>query len=57
MDGDLQDPPEMVKDFLKKINQGFDVVYGKKKLSLFKKICYKIFYYFFSNFSEVEMPS
>jgi len=60
MDGDLQDPPEMIKDFSEKINQGFDVVYGKRKkrsASLFKKICYKIFYYFFSNFSEVEMPS
>ena len=39
MDGDLQDPPEMIKDFSEKINQGFDVVYGKRKkrsASLFK---------------------
>ena len=31
MDGDLQDPPEMIKDFSEKINEGFDVVYGKRK--------------------------
>ena len=60
MDGDLQDPPELLKDFSKKINEGYDVVYGirkKRKANLFKKICYKIFYYFFSNLSEIEMPS
>jgi dolichol-phosphate mannosyltransferase len=60
MDGDLQDPPELLKDFSKKINDGYDVVYGirkKRKASLFKRVCYKIFYYFFSNLSEIEMPS
>jgi len=60
LDGDLQDPPELLKDFSKKINEGYDVVYGirkKRKINFFKKICYKIFYYFFSNLSEIEMPS
>lgn len=60
MDGDLQDPPELIKNFFTKIDDGYDVVYGirkKRQSNAFKKICYKIFYYFFSNFSEIEMPS
>ena len=46
MDGDLQDPPEMVKDFSEKINQGFDVVYGKRKKEVqvyLKKFVIKFF--------------
>ena len=47
MDGDLQDPPEMVKDFSEKINQGFDSCLWKKKKkevqSLFKKFVIKFF--------------
>ena len=60
LDGDLQDPPELIEDFFKKINEGFDIVYGirKKRITnFFKNYCYKLFYFFFSNFSEVHMPS
>ena len=49
MDGDLQDPPELIKNFFTKIDDGYDVVYGirkKRQSNTFKKICYKIFYYF-----------
>ena len=36
MDGDLQDPPEIILQFAEKIIQGYDVVYGirKKKESI-----------------------
>ena len=59
LDGDLQDPPEMIKDFISKINDGYDIVFGirkKREASLFKRICYKMFYFFFNKFSEVSMP-
>ena len=50
LDGDLQDPPEIIKDFILKANDGFDVVYGirkKREATLFKKINYKLFYFFY----------
>ena len=28
MDGDLQDPPEIISKFIDKIKEGYDVVYG-----------------------------
>ena len=31
LDGDLQDPPELVEEFLKKKSDGYDVVYGIRK--------------------------
>jgi dolichol-phosphate mannosyltransferase len=31
MDADLQDPPELIKDFLQKWQEGFDVVYGQRE--------------------------
>src|SRR3989339_2093847 len=31
MDGDLQDPPEMISDFVKKWLEGYDVVYGVRR--------------------------
>ena len=42
IDADLQDPPELLPKMIKKIEQGYDVVYGKrifrKGESKFKKI-------------------
>ena len=31
LDGDLQDPPEIIKDLVLKADDGFDVVYGVRK--------------------------
>ena len=47
MDGDLQDPPELLPVFLQKLREGYDVVYGirkKRKEGLLKRICYKFYY-------------
>ena len=41
MDGDLQDPPEIIIKFVEKISEGYDVVYGlrnKRKGSFFKNL-------------------
>lgn len=59
LDGDLQDPPETIKDFVSKAKEGFDVVYGirkKRQASFFKKINYKIFYFFYQKLSEISVP-
>ena len=32
MDADLQDPPELIPDMLKKWEEGYEVIYGKRKI-------------------------
>lgn len=47
MDGDLQDPPELIKDLIMKWKQGYDVVYAvrrKREARFFKNIAYKMYY-------------
>ena len=59
MDGDLQDPPEIITKFFDKINNGYDVVYGirsKRKTSFLNKIFYNLFYMIYSKLSEIEAP-
>ncbi len=59
LDGDLQDPPEIIKDFYKKWIEGYDVVYGvraKRETSLLMAFFYKLFYRIFHKMSYVQMP-
>ncbi|MBC7867454.1 MAG: glycosyltransferase family 2 protein [Gloeobacteraceae cyanobacterium ES-bin-316] len=59
IDGDLQDPPELLPQFLEKMEEGFDVVYGvrtNRKEGFFKKACYKIYYRLLKRFSNITMP-
>ena len=60
IDADLQDPPEVIYDMLKKWHQGFDVVYGKrigrKGESFFKKLSAKLFYRILNLLSDVYIP-
>lgn len=59
IDGDLQDPPELVYRFYEKMQEGFDVVYGvrkKRKEVFYKKILYKLFYLFLTSIAEVKLP-
>jgi len=61
MDGDLQDPPELMIDFVKKWLDGFDVVYGvreKREKSLKKKFrfFYHFFYIIFSKMTSFKVP-
>jgi len=47
MDGDLQDPPELIKDMISKWKEGFDVVCAtrrKRKGFFLKNISYKLYY-------------
>lgn len=59
LDGDLQDPPELIKNFVLKAKEGFDVVYGirkKRQATFFKKVSYKLFYFFYHKLSEISVP-
>ena len=59
LDGDLQDPPELIEQFVVKWREGFDVVYGrrvKREASLFMQVAYKAFYRIFDYFSYVPVP-
>jgi dolichol-phosphate mannosyltransferase len=59
MDGDLQDPPELIPDFYKKYQEGYDVVYGirvKRDEVWYMQLLYKLFYRFFSKLSYLHMP-
>jgi dolichol-phosphate mannosyltransferase len=59
LDGDLQDPPELIADFYTKWKEGYDVVYGeriKRDGNRFLVRLYKIFYRIFRNLSYVPIP-
>lgn len=60
MDVDLQDPPELIHDFLAKWREGYDVVYGvredRSQDSKLKALTAKWFYNFFNKMSSVDIP-
>lgn len=59
LDGDLQDPPEVILAFYEKWRQGFDVVYGrraKRETTRLLSLCYKGFYRVFRRLSSVAIP-
>jgi len=60
IDGDLQDPPELIPEMIKKWKEGYEVVYGKrlkrKGESFFKKFTAKVFYRLLNNLTEVDIP-
>jgi glycosyltransferase involved in cell wall biosynthesis len=59
LDGDLQDPPELIESFYERWREGFDVVYGirvKRVATRFLQVAYKVFYRIFRATSYVPMP-
>ena len=59
IDGDLQDPPELIHDFYDLLCNGNDVVYAvrkNRKESLLKRICYKLYYRLQRRISNFEIP-
>jgi polyisoprenyl-phosphate glycosyltransferase len=60
IDADLQDPPEVILEFLAKWLDGYDVVYGVRTErdgeSAFKRSSAKVFYRFFTHMSDTQMP-
>ncbi len=59
LDGDLQDPPELIEKFVGKWIEGADVVYGRRVARDMPPIwglLYKAFYRVFAKFSYVKIP-
>jgi nucleoside-diphosphate-sugar epimerase/glycosyltransferase involved in cell wall biosynthesis len=59
LDGDLQDPPDLIEKFVELWRQGYDVVYGrrvKRETTLFMQFAYKAFYRVFDYFSYIPIP-
>src|SRR5262245_58267162 len=59
MDADLQDPPELLKQFVELWRDGNDVVYAirkKRKEAPWKRAAYVIFYRTMKAISEIDVP-
>jgi len=60
IDADLQDPPELIADFLEKWREGYDVVYAVRSRregeSWFKKWSAKWFYRTLRNLTDIDIP-
>lgn len=59
LDGDLQDPPELLPVMLKQLERGFDVAYGRRvsrEAPRLMQLAYKGFYRVFSRLSPFEVP-
>jgi len=60
IDGDLQDPPELIPDMIKIWRDGYDVVYGKRKSrqgeTFFKKITARAYYRILRGLTNVDIP-
>lgn len=59
MDGDLQDPPEVIPQLLSQAMEGWDVVYVvrvKRKESWWLRACYATFYRLIAALAELRLP-
>ncbi len=60
IDADLQDPPEVILEMVKKWEEGYEVVYGKRLKregeTFFKKFTAKMFYRFLDSMTDVKLP-
>ncbi len=60
IDADLQDPPKVIYDMVKKWREGYDIVYGKRKTrageTVFKKLTAFVYYRIVNGLSEFEIP-
>jgi polyisoprenyl-phosphate glycosyltransferase len=59
LDGDLQDPPEVIPQFVEQWQEGFDIVYGvrvERETTVFMRRAYKLFYRLFRRLSYLSIP-
>jgi len=61
IDADLQDPPELIKDMYQKAQEGYQIVYGKRKKrkneTAFKKFTAFAFYRLFDALCQIKVPT
>lgn len=60
IDADLQDPPELIADMEKKMNEGWNVVYARRRArkgeSFFKLVTARVFYRLLKSITSVDIP-
>lgn len=59
LDGDLQDPPELIEQFVEQWRAGHDVVYGRRvarEAPWYMAMSYKAFYRVFESLSYIKVP-
>lgn len=60
IDGDLQDPPELIEELFAKYKEGYEVVYARRKErvgeSYFKKFTAKLFYRLLKRLTSINIP-
>lgn len=60
IDGDLQDPPELISKMYERYKEGYKVVYAKRKSregeTWFKKATAKIFYRLLASMTSIDIP-
>jgi glycosyltransferase involved in cell wall biosynthesis len=59
MDADLQDPPEVIADFVAQWRAGYEIVYAvrkKRKENVFKRASYKVFYRSLQAVANIDVP-
>jgi dolichol-phosphate mannosyltransferase len=59
MDSDMQDPPSVSLDLIKKWEKGYDVVYAQRRTrkdGFLKKLTAKIFYRVLNKLSSIDIP-
>jgi glycosyltransferase involved in cell wall biosynthesis len=60
IDGDLQDPPELIPELYQKHQEGFEVVYAKRKSrkgeNFFKRFTAKAFYRILKAITSIDIP-
>ncbi|GIH09386.1 hypothetical protein Rhe02_74530 [Rhizocola hellebori] len=60
LDGDLQDPPELIEKFIEKWNEGWEVVYGHRvdrDAPWYMRIAYRSFYRLFNRSASFKVPT
>jgi polyisoprenyl-phosphate glycosyltransferase len=60
LDGDLQDPPEIIAEFYAKWQEGYEIVYGqrvKREETLARRLAYKAFYRVLRAVSYIDIPT
>lgn len=60
IDADLQDPPELIVDMVKKWEEGYEIIYAKRKSrkgeTFLKRMTSKLFYRVFNMLTDTKMP-
>lgn len=59
LDADLQDPPELIPEFVARFHEGYDVVYGirkNRKEPFWLRFCFGAFYRLFNSIAERPIP-